>query len=126
RYRSEREALIERREISGAGDFGNIEFAIAQEPPMARGGIHIGQDREVDPVGSNDAFLQGADDLVVAAGECQRNISGHVIASERLWHASRMPRGSPAFADDDIEMNQSVTPLVLFRRLLGLGDDVRR
>jgi hypothetical protein len=75
----ERETLVARDEIGRARHLGDVELLIAQEAPMARRRIHLGQDREIDPVCLDRALFQGTDDLVIAAGEGEGNVLGQRI-----------------------------------------------
>ena len=75
RQRAERQALVARDDVGRARDLGDVEIAVAQEAPVPRRRIHRGQNGEVDAVGLDRALLQRAHDLVVAAGERQRNSS---------------------------------------------------
>ena len=49
-YGAERPVAVARGEIGRGRHFRHIEFVIAQKAPMARGGIHVGQDGEIDAV----------------------------------------------------------------------------
>jgi hypothetical protein len=80
---AERQVLVARRDVARARDLGDVELAPAQEPPVPRRRRHVGQHRELNPFRTHDAFLQGAHDLVVAAGEGQLELSGHVGLSYR-------------------------------------------
>jgi hypothetical protein len=50
----------------------------AQEPPVPRGGIHVGEDGQLDAVGLDRAFLQRADDLIVATGQRNGEFFRHI------------------------------------------------
>ena len=75
---AERQVAVACRHVARARHFGDIELAAAQEAPVPRRRRHVGEHREFDPLRPHDAFLQGAHDLVVAAGERQGNSSRHV------------------------------------------------
>ena len=47
---AERPVIVARRQIRRDRDLGHVEFVVAQEAPMARRRIHVGQDGEVDAV----------------------------------------------------------------------------
>ena len=76
-----RKILIPRGHVPRARHLGEIEFAAAQEPPVPRGGSHIGEDRELDAFGTDDAFLQGTHDLVIATGEGEPESAHHLSLS---------------------------------------------
>src|SRR5262249_7317670 len=57
---------------------GDVEFAPAQKAPVPRRGRHVGEHRELDAFRADDALLEGAHDLVVAASEGQLELSGHL------------------------------------------------
>src|SRR5262245_3409915 len=81
RNRAERKILIPRRHVTRARHLGEIELAAAQKPPVPRRRSHIGQHREVDPLRAYAAFLQGAHDLVIAAGEGELESARHLSLS---------------------------------------------
>ena len=60
------QSLIARDDVGRARAFGDIEFAIAQEAPMPRRGIHVGQDRQIGAIGVYCAFFEGAVNLIAA------------------------------------------------------------
>ena len=77
RQRGDRLPLVLGHHIGGGRGLGHVEVAVADEAPVAGRRVHLGQHREIDAVRLDLAFLQGADDLVVAAGERERNFLGH-------------------------------------------------
>ena len=81
RNRAERKILVPCRHVTRARHLGEIELAAAQEPPVPRRRSHIGQHRELDPFRAYDAFLQGAHDLVIAAGEGELESARHLSLS---------------------------------------------
>src|SRR5262249_40057027 len=74
----ERMTAVARGEIARGGDFCSVEVLVAQKAPVTGRRVHGGQHGQVDAVSLDRAVLEGAHDLVVAAGERQRNILGHV------------------------------------------------
>ncbi len=66
---SDRQPAVARHEIRGARDFGHVEVAIAQEAPVPRGRIHVGEDVEINSFRLDLTVGEGAHDLVIAAGE---------------------------------------------------------
>ena len=66
---SERQSLIARSQIAGAGHLRHVIFLLAQKSPMPRGRRHAGEDSQVDTVRLDLPVLQRANDLVVATGE---------------------------------------------------------
>ena len=77
RDRGDRHALVAGHDVGGARCLGHVEIALADEAPVPRRRIHVGQDGQVDAVRLDLALLEGAHDLVVAAGEGDRDFAGH-------------------------------------------------
>ena len=73
RQRRKRLLLVARHQVGRGRALRHVEIAVAQEAPVARGGIHLGEHGELDAVGLDGAFIKRADDLVIAAGERQGN-----------------------------------------------------
>src|SRR5262249_38645219 len=76
-------ALVARHDIGGGRSLGDVEITVAQEAPVARAGIHVREDGEVDAVERDGALLKGAHDLVVATGKRERNLLRHIALYER-------------------------------------------
>src|SRR5215831_14045730 len=79
--RAERKILIPCRHVTRARHLSEIELAAAQEPPVPRRRSHIGEHRELDPLRAYAAFLQGAHNLVIAAGEGELESARHLSLS---------------------------------------------
>src|SRR5215467_8255059 len=88
RQRGDGLALVPGDDVGGGRGLGHVEVAVADETPVPRGRIHLGQYGQVDAVGRDFALLERADDLVVPASEGERNLLGHVglsLGSIRWW-----------------------------------------
>src|SRR5215831_16506654 len=81
RNRAEWKILIPCRHVTRTRHLGEIELAAAQEPPVPRRRSHIGQHRQLNPFRAYGAFLQGAHDLVIAAGEGKLESARHLSLS---------------------------------------------
>src|SRR5262245_21236222 len=79
RYRTKRQIVVARREIGGSGNLRDVEFATAQEAPVPRRRIHVGQDGEVNAVDLDLFIEQRTNKLVVTAGKRQRNFFRHLF-----------------------------------------------
>ena len=79
RDRVERHVLVAGDDVGRARNLGDVELAIAQEPPVPRGGIGRGDHRQLDAVGLHGAFLQRANDLVVATAERELHLVRHSL-----------------------------------------------
>ena len=67
-------ARVARQQIGGGGDLRDIELAVAQETPVARAGIDVGEHGQIDAIHLHGALLDGADDFIIATGERQLDI----------------------------------------------------
>ena len=56
---ADRPVVVARGEIGRGRDFGDVEFVVAQETPMPRRRIHVGQDGEIDAVDLHRAVING-------------------------------------------------------------------
>ena len=77
---AERPVVVARREIRRARDLGHVEFAVAQEAPVARRRIHVGEYGEIDAVDRDPAADQRTHDLVVAAGQREAQFFRHLVS----------------------------------------------
>ena len=76
RQRGDRHALVARHDVGRARRLRHVEVAVADEAPVPRRRIHVGEHGEVDAVRLDLALLEGAHDLVVAAREGERDFLG--------------------------------------------------
>src|SRR3974390_2968856 len=77
RYGAKRQGIVARGEIGGGGTFRNVEFAVVDKTPMARGRIHVSEDGEIDAINVDAAVDQRAHDLVITAGKSERQSLRH-------------------------------------------------
>ena len=77
RQRHELLAHAARDQIGAARQLDDVELAPVHEAVMAGVAVHVGEERQLDAVRLDDAFLQRPDDLVVAAGDGELELLGH-------------------------------------------------
>ena len=60
-------ALVPLQQVGRPGELTDVKLAIPRHPPMTCRGIHIGEDRKVNPVGLHDPLFDGSNNFVVAS-----------------------------------------------------------
>ena len=67
----QRLALVADHEIGADIFLADVEFVLAAHAPVALARPHVGQEDEFEPIRLDRTLLERADDVVVAAGDCQ-------------------------------------------------------